>query len=357
MTRKQIVQKFLDKPSYLQNGSGLLSKMWDCTKADIVESKAEAREMIRGGDIPEGFVLNAVWGSATNPMKSYKKVEEDVDKLREFKDELIASLEGISPNVKYTPSKPKKSLNLLEIDIPDYHFGKITGQSVEEQSQTFLNAVLDIYEKANTNDEIDTILFPIGNDLLNSEHTLTTTKGTKQENNATFMHIFKTAWTTVALTIAALSERAPVEVIIVPGNHDENATIMLGEVIRAFFMKNERVTVDNREDSNKYYKYGKNLFLFNHGDKGSVKDLPLRMAVEKPVWFSKCPYRFVRLGHFHKASQDETMGIEISVLPSLSAADKWHKDHNYLSKPKITATMFNNIYGKAAVYNIYLEHI
>jgi len=53
---------------------------------------------------------------------------------------------------------------------------------------------------------------------------------------------------------------------------------------------------------------------------------------------------------------DEMMGIEITRLPSLAGTDKWHSDHNYLSKPKMTGTLFNKFEGKAAVYNIYLEN-
>lgn len=43
MTKKEVVQKFLDNPKYMTNGAGLLSKVWDVPRDLIVEARNEAR--------------------------------------------------------------------------------------------------------------------------------------------------------------------------------------------------------------------------------------------------------------------------------------------------------------------------
>ena len=355
MTKQDIINKFIDKPSYLGNGAGRLSKMWDTTRETIIEAKAEAREQIREDAVPEGFVLTSMWGSAENPMKSYKKIGEDSSMLEEFKDDLFAELEDKGEVKPYTMPK-KQTGRLLEISIPDFHFGKIGGLTIEEQGKLFIAAGLQMYESAKVNN-ITRVVLPVGNDLLNSEHTLTTTRGTKQENNTPFHKMFVVAWTSIVKLVDIIQTEVPVDIIIVPGNHDENANIMLGEVLYAYYRNNGYVHVDNEDASTKYFVFGRNLFLYNHGDKIKHDALALRMAVEQPILFAKCPYRFVRLGHYHAKQHSENMGIEITVLPSLANADKWHKDHNYISKPKAESTVFDVVLGKVGTSNIYLEHI
>jgi len=355
MNKQDIINKFINKPNYLQNGKGRLSKLWKVTPELIVEAKREARAIIN----KPALKLKSRWQSASGEWLESYKVDEKVEDLKIFKEELLSAIEDLS-SYKATKPKPLKSnftKNLLEISIPDYHFGKITGISLEEQKEIFISAILDIYYKANTNDEVERIILPIGNDFFNSEATLTTTKGTAQQNNSTFYDMFTTGWTAVVAVVDFLSEMKPVDIVVVPGNHDENATIMLGEVLKAYYTRNEMVTVANDSEYIKYYVFGNNLLMYTHGDKGKHKDYPLRMAVDKPVEFAKCPYRFIRLGHYHKTMSDETMGIETEVLPSLTGSDDWHRKHNFISKPKITATLFSKKRGKSAVHTIYLEHI
>jgi len=349
MNHKELVNKFIKTPSYLKQGKAFLSNLWNVSEDDITEAKAEARAMPK-------LKLKSRWQSASGEWLESYKVDDNLEDLMNIKDELLRKLESLSySRVLKGPSKHKD--NLLEISIPDYHFGKITGETIDEQKDTFISAVIDVYHKANANEEVSKIVLPIGNDFFNSEATLTTTKGTKQENNTTFYDMFTTGWTAIVAVVDYLSEDVPVDIVVVPGNHDEVATIMLGEVLKAYYIKNEAVTVFNDDEYIKYYAYGNNLFMYTHGDKGKHKDFPLRMAVDQPDLFAKCDYRYIRLGHYHKATSDDQMGIEISVLPSLTPSDKWHRQHNFISKPKITATLFNKKKGKSAVHTIYLEHI
>ena len=39
MNINEIIQKFAKNPKYLENGAGLLSKMWHCSKDDIYKAK------------------------------------------------------------------------------------------------------------------------------------------------------------------------------------------------------------------------------------------------------------------------------------------------------------------------------
>ena len=63
-----------------------------------------------------------------------------------------------------------------------------------------------------------------------------------------------------------LSERAPVRVVVVPGNHDEESMLHMGDALEALYENTlTHVTVDNSRPLMKAYKYGECLLIFDHG--------------------------------------------------------------------------------------------
>lgn len=359
MTVDQIVEKFLTKPSYISNGSGKLSRMFKASREDVLEARKIAKKVLKEkvvDAVPEGMVLTSMWQTPSGDFhKAYRKngEVETKENLSEFKDDLLKELSAAGKVKRF---KPTTGDYLLEIAIPDFHFGKIDGTTIEDQADKFVAAGLHLYDKA-YNEGVGKVLLPIGNDFFNSEANSQTHKGTPQQNNATFYEMFTKGWTSIVKLVDEISTKTPVDILVIAGNHDTDATIMLGEVLKAYYKNNKMVDVDSDDELTRYYSFGKNLFLYNHGDKIKGVDLPLRMAIEKPILFAECPFRFVRLGHLHKEMHNEVMGIEITRLPSLAKADKWHRDNNYLSQPKSTAVLFHKDYGKSSTYNVYLEHI
>jgi hypothetical protein len=59
---------------------------------------------------------------------------------------------------------------------------------------------------------------------------------------------------------------APVHVPVIPGNHDETAAFTMGVVLEAEFRRDKRVTFDNGPAPRKYYRYGKTLLGYAHGN-------------------------------------------------------------------------------------------
>jgi len=355
----ELVDIFIEKPYLMKMGAPKISKRIKCSIKEVYEVK----EYIKSNDLLKQELevtnkgrLKSRWQNGSGKwLESYKYDDDDsLSEIKTFKEELLNELRGIGKCKSYNPNHGS---SCLEISLPDYHFGKIDGTTLEQQAERFVKAGIGLFSQAK-NMNIERVLLPIGNDFYNSESTSTTTKGTPQQNNEEFHKIFATGWKSVVALVNALSDEVPVDIIIVPGNHDTEATIMLGEVLEAYYHNDKTVKVDNGAEQIKYYKYGKNFFLYNHGDKNKGADLALRMAVEKPIEFANSTYRFIRLGHFHKnMAHDDMMGIEIEYMPSLTKADKWHRDNNYLSQPKSSAVVFDKNKGKRATFNIYIEHI
>jgi DNA repair exonuclease SbcCD nuclease subunit len=143
----------------------------------------------------------------------------------------------------------------------------------------------------------------------------------------------------VSMSISRLARIAPVYIYMVPGNHDNNSTFSLGEVLRARFAGIDHVHIDNTPIQRKYHRYGNTLLGYVHGNEGKKNDLYSMMALDRPEDFGRTKYRHYRVGHLHKNARsvmmkidmkDEQGGVELEICPSLSPVDEWHYKNLYI---------------------------
>jgi predicted phosphodiesterase len=142
-----------------------------------------------------------------------------------------------------------------------------------------------------------------------------------------------------------LSSFAPVDVIVVQGNHDFERMFYIGEVIESWYKDYEGVTVDNGYESRKYYQYGKNMLMFTHGDKEKPSEMPLLMATENPIMFAACPNREVHCGHLHREIVNTYQGVKVRFLPSICTNDAWHRSKGYKAPREAQAYIWNKEKG------------
>jgi hypothetical protein len=357
MSKQELIDFLLEKQGYLKEGAGRLSAKTGVDEDVCLLALREARELVRTEDNEiEGLILKSRWQTAGGEWReSYRASGPSVDglkDLKELKDDIISSLESLSKVKKKVIKSASKNQYALEVNLPDFHFGKRDGLTIEAQQDLFLECVQEIIEKSSTY-SIDCIILPIGNDLLNSEGmSKATTKGTPQDDNADWKITFRAAWIAIIKAINMLSDIAPVKVVTVLGNHDYERCFYLGELLNATFINNEVVDVINNGKDRIYVTYGKNLIGYTHGDKIKPADLPLIMATEAPIEFSKSTVRSWRLGHLHKHVKDEFRGIEVEFLPSLCGSDDWHRSMGYHSDRKAMAYVWDYSGGKVGFVQI-----
>lgn len=228
--------------------------------------------------------------------------------------------------------------NLLEISIPDLHFGKLawadeTGwenydlKIAEECYRKALAALLDRTKQYS----YKKICFVVGNDLLHSDNPQgTTTKGTHVSCDGRFQKTFRKVRSLICESIEQLRGISPVHVVIVPGNHDQLAAWHLGDSLESYFHKTASVTIDNEPRLRKYIQFGRVMLMFTHGDKGKREDYPLVMATEEPEMFGSTFWREAHTGHRHHTKLDEKHGVRVRILPALCSADDWHSENQFI---------------------------
>ena len=312
---------------------------------------SEFKQFLKDNEIEETDVKSVkFWQNMQGDHRFSVVVKGEDDLMAKAKIEIVELLESYSPKVE-ADYKQVQDAVVYEISLPDIHYGKYTGQTLDEAEEEYMNAIKELLVKAQGLN-IERILLPIGNDGMNSEgYSRATTKGTPQQDSAEWQETFVGYCNLMVRAINYLAQSAPVDVVVVQGNHDYERMFYAGEFLRAFFLNDERVAVDNCFDSRKYYEYGTNMIMFTHGDKEKPANMPLIMATEQPMMFARTKFREVHCGHMHKEMVNEYRGIKVRFIPSICANDAWHKMMGYSAKRTGQA----HIWSKERGYEGYLQ--
>lgn len=294
-----------------------------------------------GAKGPEGDILTVPLFQTTLTCKRIPGGEE----LNALGERLLAAMRDASPS---GPAILRVKADLLmEVDAPDLHLGKVATKAETESddydltiAQRDLKAAMDdLYEKT-SGFKVACIVVPIGNDFLHIDNLRSeTTAGTRVDSDSRYHKIFEAAVQTGRWMIERAKQRAPrVVVIIVPANHDRIGAFTVGRVLEAMYAHDPQVAFDNKPPLRKYFRWGKTLLGYTHGNEEKHADLPLIMAQERPEDWAQTTFRLWRIGHFHKRKQtrftagDSFHGVEVRVLRSLSATDAWHYSRGYVKE-------------------------
>jgi hypothetical protein len=241
------------------------------------------------------------------------KKKKDVLAVKKEISELLAEAKKFSPMpIKIARGKARR--RMLEVNIPDIHFGKLAwGRETGEK-----------------------VVFVVGNDLLQADDNESqTTSGTIVTTDARYKKTFKVARRSVIRAIEKLRVLGPVDVIIVPGNHDELSVWHLGESLEIYFHKYDDVTVNNEPASRKIVEFGNVMLMLCHGHRGKRNDYPLQMATEFPQVFGRTKWRETHCGHNHQTKLDEQHGVRVRVLPALCPPDDWHSENGFTGNLRV----------------------
>lgn len=301
---------------------------------------------------------NSKWQSGDRTLYSSRitvrpKIPEviDVDRI----NELFKRIEPI--DVKAFPKTPvhPDADKLLVVSISDLHMNlraskMITGNDYDcvTADSCVKKIIDDVTVSINTN-EIERIIFTIGGDMLNADNqNNTTTKGTPQDCEKHLFEAFEDVLRTVYDALYDLMKIAPVDIVYIPGNHDETVGWFLAKVLEAGFSTTDKVTVDVSPLPRKYYQFGNTLLAFAHT--ANEKQLPAIVADEAREYWSKVKYTDVFLQHLHSEQvlvEDHNMRIQ--RLPTVCAMSKWTNDSGYKSRRMNKSFIYDREYGLRSV--------
>lgn len=130
----------------------------------------------------------------------------------------------------------------------------------------------------------------------------------------------------------ALQKHDLVEYRKLPGNHDEESSLLLAVAIAAHFRGNPRVTVNT--DPSRFYmrEHGRSMIAATHGDMLKMGDMAGFVAAQWPEAWGRTKYRYGYTGHVHneRALAANTLrGLKAESFNTIAAKDSWHAGMGY----------------------------
>lgn len=267
------------------------------------------------------------------------KIEDDIS-YRELADFLKDEIGKESEKVPYLHEDLNGKL-LSEISTVDLHIGKLgwepeSGENydIHIAEDRFRHIIADHLSRIEGY-PIDKFLYVVGNDLFHYDNNHQTTNlGTFQHSDVRWAKMFKYGVRLSKWAIEKLSKIAPVQVYMIPGNHDLKTSYFAGYALNEYFRNNENVEVDTRPRRRKYYKFGNNLIGFAHGkDLTKQNRLTIMQKEAEEVW-GQTKYREFHAGHLHSEQAFEQGGIIFRNLSSITGSDEWHYKKGYIGAVK-----------------------
>lgn len=146
--------------------------------------------------------------------------------------------------------------------------------------------------------------------------------------------------------LSALARHEVVEIIVVPGNHDDVLSVALGIMLACRFENEPRVIIHNAPSRRQYVLHGKVLIGAVHGDQTKDSDLPGIMATERPEWWGQTKHRYFYRGHHHQDRLQEFNGCKVEQFRTLAAGDAYAVGHGYLSGRDMKLITHHAEYGE-----------
>jgi len=344
------------KPNYKesveikQDNSQVSDKLLEMS---LEESKDPEFVLKSHGYSPDEFILlsakNSMWHMNTKedgvkvlyaskisvkPKTEYQWNEEDAKKI-------FLNLETYTRNKSnIKPLQYKQNGKLLIIPISDFHLNLLsdklsTGNEYNMQiaEDIFFQVINDVIDRVEGK-VFEKVLFVTGNDFITSDNTNgTTTRGTPQDNAESWFKAVHKATELIVRAIDMLTEIAPVDVILVPSNHDLHTMFGVIQTVKAWYKDDNNVYVDDSPLPRKYYEFGKTLLTFSHDIK--VKDALQIITTEAKDKWSNCEHIILMLAHLHQSMIYEKQGyLEVLRLPTCSGWSRWSNDKGYIQSEK-----------------------
>jgi hypothetical protein len=355
---EKAIQFLTEKPGLRKESKSYLASRIGCSELEVKQALAHLykinkptpyTEFLDEHGVSENDV-KAVWIKSKNNRNGI-----DFSILRSTSPDIKSLIQDAFQEItlqKYDKiTYPVSSNKIAIINIFDAHIDKIAFASEVDKESTVesnLSRFMDTFIKLALyakQQQPKLILFPIGSDFWQvNDSNLTTKSGTPMQGSVhtDTKKMFRVGIRLLRNCIDYLRTIAPVHIIPIKGNHDEDRVFYLTECIKMAYENVSNITIEDTSNQRVYYRYNSWLFGFAHGDKEKkrISDLPSIMSVERRADWSEIKQGIFFLGDIHHEKHisgyknQDFRGVHVKFLRAVSTTDKWHHDNGYIGIPK-----------------------
>lgn len=146
----------------------------------------------------------------------------------------------------------------------------------------------------------------------------------------------------LVLVSLLLTKHEHVELVIIPGNHDEDAALTLRVAMSLYYRGHNRVRVYSQPGLFWYRRFGATLLGAMHGHTmKDPKDMALTMAADCPEDWGQVQFRQIFTGHIHHERAREVGPVRWESFQTPAPTDAFARGAGYRSGRSLTAITFH----------------
>lgn len=336
------------------------------TKKAVRRGYSPEHDMTRTS--PQGFHVKGVstyYNRDGDPTGQWVKTQKDQAVALEELKISIHELTSELPKLKPRPAKKHELNNLMAVyPLGDPHIGMLsydreTGQNwdLKIAEETFL-PVFDRLVKAAPQCDEATII-DLG-DFWHSDNIegKTSRSGHKVDMDGRFSKMIKVGYRILRRMIeSALDQHGIVNVIILPGNHDDVGSLFLRESLEHIYENEPRVKVLPSIAVFQYMRWGKVLFGCHHGHTCGLKDLPLVMASDRAMDWGECRHRYWYTGHIHHDSKKEFQGCIVESFRTIAGPEAYAIEAGYRTGQDSKCVVLHKEHGEVERHTVGVDNV
>lgn len=276
----------------------------------------------------------------------------------QFRAELEKHFSDFKPAAKSTKApRPKYEDQLTLYPWADPHFGLMVWGAEASENWDLKLGVETIRETfaqtATRSSPTKNAILLVGGDTLHADNNLNRTpqSGHALQVDGRHQKVMLTACETIVANAELLRENHnSIELIVLPGNHDETSAYPIAMFLHAWFRKEPRIKVDLSPGLFRFREFGKVMLGSTHGHAAKVKDMPQIMAAREPAMWGRTRHRFIHAFHVHHSSKllSEGGGCIAETHQIIAPQDAWHYGAGFLSGRSMQSICYDRERGEVS---------
>jgi hypothetical protein len=313
-------------------------------------------------EVPEGHTIkgvSALVGADGREVQRWVKTREAdkaSDNLDAIKD-AFCDLKGRA--TLGAPAKAADADLLTLYPIPDLHFGgrawaQETGENwdLDIAIKTVRECMGDLVSQSRPAQHA--VLLGLGDLFHTNDRTnMTPRSGHILDVDGRWAKVYKAGTRVIVDLISLVAERhLEVEIRMLPGNHDPDASVTLSVALALYFEKHKRITVNDSPSMHYYRRFGKVLFGATHGHTMKPDAMAMMLAADCPEDWGKSKFRHLFFGHVHHEMAKEIGAVRVESFNSPAGRDAYAAAGGWRAGRSFQALTFHRERGEIGRHRV-----
>lgn len=330
-----------------------ISQVTTTPNGDFIQQKPEHGSAF---ELPEGHSIkgvSALVDADGREIIKWVKTKAESEQAVGMREAILATFANHVPALltaspAYTEAQTMTVYPIVDLHLGLYAWARETGADYDVDISRGLlrGAVHNLV--ARSAPSYEAIILDLG-DYFHADDSRNQTKrsGNPLDVDTRYARVLQVGYELVVETIElALQKHGLVTYRKLPGNHDDETSLMLAISISAHFKDEPRVIVDT--DPSRFFKrrFGKVMIGATHGDQLKMADMAGFMATNWAADWGLTEFRYGFTGHIHHDRSRVANGVKVESFNTLAGKDAWHAGMGFTSPRTAVSITLHEDFGE-----------